>query len=314
MLDQITPIILTYNEAPNIGRTLERLSWAKDIVVVDSFSDDQTLAIVERTPQARVFQRKFDCHENQWNFALKETNITSEWVLALDADYVLTPGLVEELRTLEPVAEISAYEARFVYYVGGRPLRGSAYSPVTVLYRREGASYQGDGHTLRLTIQGECAELRAPIMHDDRKSLDHWLRAQARYMKLESKKLAAAESSELGWADRVRKMRIIAPFAIVLYCLFVKGAIRDGRPGFYYAFQRMISESILSLYLIEQALAGEEKVEPDQAEALTEASESQPDEQELKPEQAESLTEGSENESELDQTVVPTEGFEKQPD
>ena len=75
MLDQITPVILTYNEAPNIGRTLERLAWAREIVVVDSFSDDETLAIVDRTPQARLLQREFDCLANQWNFALNEARI-----------------------------------------------------------------------------------------------------------------------------------------------------------------------------------------------------------------------------------------------
>lgn len=260
MLDQITPVILTYNEAPNIGRTLERLAWARDIVVVDSFSDDETLAIVDRTPQTRPFQREFDCHENQWNFALKETGVTSEWVLALDADYVLTPELVEELNKLKPGRETAGYRARFVYCVSGRPLRGSAYPPVTVLYRREGASYRQDGHTQRVMVQGDVVELRAPILHDDRKSFDHWLRSQARYMKLEANKLAAAEWRHLGWADRLRKMRIIAPFAILFYCLFVRGAILDGRAGIYYAFQRLLSELILSLYLIEHSLRRVERL------------------------------------------------------
>src|SRR5258708_7588126 len=82
MLDQITPLILTHNEAPNIGRTLAELSWASDIVVVDSFSDDETLEIVSRFPQVRVYQRQFDSHENQWNFGLRETGIDSEWLLA----------------------------------------------------------------------------------------------------------------------------------------------------------------------------------------------------------------------------------------
>lgn len=45
MMEQITPLILTCNEAPNIGRTLERLTWARDIVVVDSFSNDETVEI-----------------------------------------------------------------------------------------------------------------------------------------------------------------------------------------------------------------------------------------------------------------------------
>ena len=89
MLDQITPLILTYNEAPNIARALAGVSWAKDIVVVDSFSDDETVAIAKSFPQVRVFQRTFDNHRNQWEFGLKETGITTPWVLALDADYVV---------------------------------------------------------------------------------------------------------------------------------------------------------------------------------------------------------------------------------
>ena len=86
MLDQITPLILTYNEAPNIVRSLGALSWAKDIVVVDSFSDDDTITIAKSVPAVRVFQRAFDSHRNQWEFGLKETGISTPWVLALDAD------------------------------------------------------------------------------------------------------------------------------------------------------------------------------------------------------------------------------------
>ena len=252
MLDQITPVILTYNEAPNIARTLERLAWARDIVIVDSFSDDETLSMIDRTPQVRVFQREFDSHENQWNFALGETDISSEWVLALDADYVLTPELVEELREMKPAASASGYQARFIYCVNGRPLRGSAYPPVTVLYRREGACYRQDGHTQRVQVPGNILSLRAPILHDDRKSFDRWLRSQSRYMKLEAEKLAESSWRDLGWADRLRKLAVLVPFAILFYCLFIRRAILDGRAGLCYSFQRLLSELLLSVYLLER--------------------------------------------------------------
>jgi glycosyltransferase involved in cell wall biosynthesis len=254
MLDQITPLILTYNEAPNIGRTLERLEWARDIVVVDSLSDDDTLKIVESFPQVRVFQRKFDTHLNQWSFGLKETGITSEWVLALDADYLFTSDLIEELKTLKPEPNTCGYRARFIYCVNGKPLKGSAYPPVTVLYRRDSAEYIQDGHTQRIEVKGEVRELASPILHDDRKSLAHWVRSQSRYMKLEAEKLNRARFDQLGWADRVRKARLFAPFLMFLYCLFVKGVILNGRVGIYYAFQRTFAEFMLSLYLFEQDL------------------------------------------------------------
>ena len=254
MLDQITPIVLTYNEAANIRRTLDAVSWAREIVLVDSHSDDATLTIVSQIPQVRVFQRRFDCHQNQWNFALKETDITSEWVLAIDADYVLTPELVEEVKALQPPAGVNGYQASFVYCVHGKPLRGSAYPPVTVLYRRERAMYQQDGHTQRVVIDGEVRELHSPILHDDRKPLTQWLRSQDRYMRLELGHLRECKNVELGVPDRLRKTRLLFPFVIFFYCLFVKGAIRDGWAGIYYAFQRMLTEILLALYLIEEDL------------------------------------------------------------
>ncbi len=254
MLDQITPLILTYNEAPNIGRTLERLSWARDIVVIDSFSTDETVQIASRFPQVRVLQRNFDTHRNQWSFGLKESGIKSDWVLALDADYVLTPELVEELKALQPPTMTQGYRTGFVYCIKGRPIRGSAYPPVIALYRRANADYIQDGHTQRIKLEGEVRDLHSPILHDDRKSLAHWIEAQSRYMKLEAEKLLQADSEQLGWADRLRKARVVAPFVMFVYCTFVKGAILDGRIGLYYAFQRVFSELLLSLYLIENDL------------------------------------------------------------
>ena len=261
MLEQITPVILTYNEAPNIGRTLEMLSWARDIVVVDSFSDDQTTAIIEQTPHARVIQREFDSLANQWNFALTKGGIATEWVLALDADYLLTTQLVEELKQLQPTPDVRGYRATFVYCVNGRRLRGSAYPPVTVLYRLDSARYRQDGHAHRVVVEGTVVDLTSEILHDDRKSLSHWLRSQDKYMQLERRKLLESPLQDLGWSDRIRRLRVVAPFAIFVYCLFIKGAILDGRAGIYYAFQRLLSELLLSLYLFEESFADENQPE-----------------------------------------------------
>jgi glycosyltransferase involved in cell wall biosynthesis len=256
MLAEITPLILTYNEAPNIGRTLARLHWAREIVVVDSFSNDETLAIVEAFPQARVYQREFDCHEKQWSFGLRETGISSDWVLGLDADYVLTEEFSAELQTLQPAPAVNGYRAKFVYCVNGKRLASGVYPPVTVLYRRARASYTQDGHTHRLVIDGAVADLRAPILHDDRKSLSRWLEAQSRYTKLEAEKLLSASPESLSWTDRVRRWRVIAPAAMLFYCLIVRGGLFDGWAGFYYAFQRALAELMLSLYLLDHDLGG----------------------------------------------------------
>ena len=246
MLNQITPLILTYNEAPNIARALGRLSWASDVVVVDSFSDDGTVEMAKLFPQVRLFQRAFESHQNQWEFGLRQTGIATQWVLALDADYVVSDELIRELEALTPEPQTAGYRANFVYCVKGRKLRSGIYPPVTVLYRREAASYVQDGHTQRVALDGEIATLSAPMLHDDRKSLRRWFKSQARYTELEANKLRATDPAALDLADRLRRWRIIVPPAMLVYCLVVRGGILDGWAGFYYAFQRAIAEAMLS--------------------------------------------------------------------
>ena len=246
MLDQITPLILTYNEAPNIARSLAALSWAKDIVVVDSFSDDNTVELAKSSPRVRVFQRAFDSHRNQWEFGLKETGISTPWVLALDADYVLSKNLVAEIAGLTPDAQTAGYRANFVYCINGKKIRSGIYPPVTVLYRRDAATYVQDGHTQRIAVEGAIEDMRAPIFHDDRKPFKRWFSSQAKYTELEAQKLRAADPAQLALADRLRRWRFVVPPVMLVYCLFVRGGILDGRAGFYYAFQRAMAEAMLS--------------------------------------------------------------------
>lgn len=246
MID-VTGLVLTFNEAPNIERTLAKLSWLGEVIVIDSNSTDGTAERAAAFPNVRVIKRAFTSHAEQWNFGLAQSG-SAEWVLALDADYVLSDALVDEIRNLNPPAGVHGYSASFDYCIDGRPLRGAAYPPVTVLYRRARAQYEQDGHTQRVRIDGAVMPLTARICHDDRKSLTHWLGAQARYMELEAVKLTTANS--LGVVDRLRRWIVIAPPAMFFYCYFVRGGVLDGRAGLFYALQRATSEAILSLFLV----------------------------------------------------------------
>ena len=87
MLDQITPVILTRDEEANIARTLGQLRWAREVVVVDSFSTDGTLAAARRFPNVHVYERVFDTLAKQWTFALEQ--VGTPWFLSMDADYFL---------------------------------------------------------------------------------------------------------------------------------------------------------------------------------------------------------------------------------
>jgi hypothetical protein len=254
MLDSITPVILTFNEAPNIARTLEKLKWAKDIVVVDSFSTDATLDVLAANPTVRIFRRNLTTLADQWNFAVSETGITTNWVLRLDADYVLTEELTSEIAGLQPPPSIGAYRVNFIYCIHGKRLRASVYPPACKLFRRQGLSFFQDGHTERPQHAGAEARLAGHILHDDRKPLTHWLWSQGRYMAAEARKISERGPAELDLIDKIRRWRGLSPILVLFHCLFAKGLILDGKAGLYYAYQRMMAEAILSLNLLDNDL------------------------------------------------------------
>ncbi len=103
-----------------------------------------------------------------------------------------------------------------------------------------------------LHVDGQSCILSSYIHHDDRKPLSRWLWAQDRYLLIEAKKLLETPAKELSFGDRIRRQKIIAPFIILIYCLVFKGGILDGWAGWYYAFQRMLAEILLSIRLIER--------------------------------------------------------------
>ena len=249
LLDEVTVLVLTFNEAPNIGRTLDKLRRAPRVLIVDSFSTDETIDIANGFPNVEVVQRRFDSFAGQCNFGLSQ--IHSAWVLSLDADYILSNELLDEMANLRDSGPVRGYNARFRYCIWGKPLRGSLYPARTILYRKRGARYIDDGHGHRVVVNGETKMLSGWVDHDDRKSLDRWLCEQRRYAIAETQKLLETPANELNFADRVRQWIVPAPFLVFFYTLFVKGLILDGWPGWYYVFQRTLAEILLSLRLIE---------------------------------------------------------------
>ncbi len=248
-LTTITPLILTYNEEPNIDRTLSKLTWAKEVIIIDSFSTDKTLEILKSYKNVTVFQRKFDSFAQQCNYGLSLINNT--WVLSLDADYILSEDLINQLRIFQPNFETKGYSISLIYSVFGKPLRGTILPPRICFYQKKIAHYQDDGHAHKVIINGKISQFNSYIYHDDRKSLSRWLWAQDRYMILEVEKILKTPLNQLSLADKIRKKIILAPFIVFIYCLILKGGIFDGWYGWYYAFQRMFAEILLSLRLME---------------------------------------------------------------
>lgn len=251
MFEQITPVVLTFNEEDNIARTLSRLDWAARIVVVDSFSTDRTLELVKAFKNVEVYQRTFDNHAAQWNYGVEKA--TTDWVLALDADYFLTNEFIEELRSLTASEDVAGYRANFVYAIGGRPLRGSLYPANVVLFMRGRAAFVQDGHTQRLVVRGPVGRLSGKIVHDDRKRVERWLSNQIQYMKLERDAMSHGSAGRL--SRRLRRVPLLSPLLALFYALFVKGTILDGWAGIRYASERCVAEFILTLFVLERKTA-----------------------------------------------------------
>jgi glycosyltransferase involved in cell wall biosynthesis len=252
LLHEITPIIITFNEEVNIGRALEKLTWAKRIIIIDSGSTDRTLEVASQFARVAVIRREFDTAAAQCNFGL--AHVDTEWVLSLDADYILSDELVSEMAALGPNSKTSGYWAHFVYRIFGRPLRAAVYPKRAVLYRKSRATYVEEGHTQRVRIDGELKTLTNPIFHDDRKPVSRWFGAQARYAELEASYLLGRAPSNLDSIDRLRLLIVPAPLLMFFYVLFVKRGLLDGWPGFYYALQRVCAETILSIELLDRRL------------------------------------------------------------
>jgi glycosyltransferase involved in cell wall biosynthesis len=256
MLDAITPILLTYNEADNIGRTLSRLSWAKDIVVVDSGSNDETLTIIAGFPKVRIFHRPFDTLGNQWRFAMEETQVATPWVFRLDADYLVSEALIEEISKLDPDRAECAYRIAFDYAVFSRKLNGSLYPPNVVLLRRGCFKVEDQGHTEVWSVLGPVASLHGRITHDDHKPLSRWLASQQRYARLEAEFLLKSAPGSLSLTDRLRRTGWSAPLLAFFYALIVKRCLLSGWAGWYYALQRLLAETLIALELLDRRLRG----------------------------------------------------------
>jgi glycosyltransferase involved in cell wall biosynthesis len=248
-LEEITPLILSFNEQANLRDTLNQLSWAHEIVVVDCFSDDDTVEIIQSFPNTRLVQRKFDSHTDQWDFGL--TQVKTTWTLAMDADYRCTSELSVELQNLSPAKD--AYRIGFHFAIFGKRLRTSMYPPRVSLFQTRKFQYVGDGHTqlLKIVDGKSVGALSSRFVHDDRKPINRWIQSQYKYADLELEKLTSTPFNELSWKDKIRCRIVFAPILTMFYCLIYKRLIFDGWAGIYYTLQRVIAEMILSLKLVD---------------------------------------------------------------
>ncbi len=247
----ITPVILTYNEAPNIGVTLGSVQWAPRVVVVDSGSSDDTRAIAVGFPNVVFVTRAFDTHSAQWSFGVHHPEATGTFVLALDADMQVSEELHHEL--LVALAEgASGVMVPIRYAIRGRVLRGSLYPPQLRFFDKRKVRITQVGHTQRFEVSGEVRWARGPLVHDDRKPLEDWVRSQLRYSAIESGRLLKDEMA--GIKGSIRRRCPALPALVGLYAYLKSGGPLGGGAARRYALERMLFEALLRWRLVDNQL------------------------------------------------------------
>lgn len=172
-------VVLTGNEEENIEHTLRSVQGlASEIVVVDSFSTDRTVEICRRYAD-RIVQHPFENQAKQFNWALDNVSISSEWILRLDADEALTPELSEEISQTLPTLpqEVTGiYLKRRVYFMG-RWIRHGDYYPMWFLrlFRKGKGRYEEITEEHILLSDGRTIRLRNDFIDHNRKGLSFWV-------------------------------------------------------------------------------------------------------------------------------------------
>src|SRR5262249_31057996 len=162
-------------EEVNLPYCLESLKWCDDIVIVDSFSTDQTAAIAQATG-ARFVQHKFTGFGDQRNWSLTQIPLKHSWALILDADERVPRELAEELaeRAKAPADEIAAFRVRRRFHLWGKWLRHSSLYPTWLvrLVRVGRVRYVNRGHAETQVVDGRVESLEHDLIDENHKGLN----------------------------------------------------------------------------------------------------------------------------------------------
>ncbi len=162
---KISVCVICFNEEKNIRRCLESISWADEIVVVDSMSEDNTVEIAEEYTNM-IFQRPWTGYVDQKNFALSKAH--GDWILSVDADEEITQFLRDEI-----LAKIVKHDAKEGYkiprrsYYLGRWINNSGFYPDRQLrlFRHGRGRWVGQRVHEQVQIQGGIGDLRNDLLH-----------------------------------------------------------------------------------------------------------------------------------------------------
>lgn len=217
--------VIAFNEERNLARCLASVSWADDVVVVDSGSVDRTREIAVRHG-ARVIDAPWPGYAEQKNRAAREAR--HAWILSLDADEWLEPGADAEIRRVLAAPRHAAYAMRrLTAFSGGFLPRTWSPDRQIRLYRKDVARFAG-GHvheSVRVDPPHTVGRIDSPLLHLTHRSVHEQVDRLNRYSALASR--SAAES---GRAFSLGRM-LSGPPAAFFKMYVLKGGVWDGVRG-----------------------------------------------------------------------------------
>lgn len=271
-------IILTYNSELSIAATLQSVaSLSDDIHVVDSFSKDLTVEIVQSFG-AKVVEHAFENYGAQRNWAITALDFKYEWQLHLDADERLTPPLFREISALPEDAAVNGFYIPRLMTFLGRPIRhGGMYPTWHMRLFRTGfgqcESRKYDQHFY--VTEGATAQLKGDMIDDLRMPLTEWTFRHNRWSDAEAEELNAKESdgrieARLGGnpVEHKRYLRglyndsplFVRPFVLFFYRYFLRLGFLDGAEGFiFYVLQTFWFRFLVDAKLFERRKARREE-------------------------------------------------------
>ena len=182
---RLVAIVLTFNEELHLRRCLESI-WevVDDILVVDCFSTDSTVEIANEFG-ARIVQKAWTNHANQFNFALTQLDEGTDWVLRIDADEYLTPALAKEIRQRVPQLPVhvdGVHLARRMMFMG-RMIRHGGLFPVHVLrlFRAESGRCETRWMDEHIKVTGKTVNFSGELIDDNLNSLTWWINKHNNY-------------------------------------------------------------------------------------------------------------------------------------
>jgi glycosyltransferase involved in cell wall biosynthesis len=240
----LSAILITLNEADQLEACLRSVNFCDEVIVIDSGSTDDTVAIAKRYA-GKVMVRPFDNFSNQKNFAMVQA--TQSWVLSIDADERITPSLAVDIQQVvrNPHNMCEAYRFPRHNFIFGRRFRYGANRddrPIR-LFQQGKARFLGEIHEV-LSVDGQVGELASPMLHYSTPSMADYLRKCAQYTDLEAHRMTK-EGKRFSWA----LLFGMPPYRFLKTYVWQKGFL-DGFYGFVFCLLSGYYElvRILKLY------------------------------------------------------------------